>query len=136
MEYAMRAKYGLGAVDRILCGAITDDWRIYRYMHGGHAGSSENELFRYAGNKVFPNGVLEMELARPQSGGKLEIFGDTAETGEFRIAVDDSAPQVVAFDAGGKAQLDLPAGAPTVKIRLTKAPGAFYPRFRAVVTRK
>lgn len=136
MEYAMRAKYGAGAADLVVCGGITDEWRIRRYMHGGHAGDSGGELYRCAGNPVFPNGFLEMELARPAGGGTLEIFGDTAETESFRIAVDGSAPRTAKFDASGKAAFPIPAGSAAVKLRLTKAPGAGYPRFRAVVTRK
>ena len=134
MERAMRVRYASGAEDCVICGGVTDEWRIFRYMHGAHAGSEDGELFRCAGNPVFPNGFLEMELARPASGARLLVFG-SAEGGKFRIHADGPEAKEAAFDASGKAELKLPDnGASTVKIRLAKAPGAGYPRFRAVVT--
>ena len=134
VEFAMRRKYVPGTVDRILCGVITDEWRIARYMHACHANFDHGELFRYAGNTVFPNGFLEMELARPENGGKLVIHGDTTETADFRIELDGAAPVAAAFDASGVAEFPLVPGPQPVKVRLTKAPGPFYPRFRAVAT--
>ncbi|MCI5779692.1 MAG: hypothetical protein MR051_07780 [Lentisphaeria bacterium] len=133
-EFAMRRKYVPGTVDCILCGVITDEWRIARYMHACHANFDHGEFFRYAGNTVFPNGFLEMELARPANGGRLVIYGDAAETADFRIELDGKPPVAAAFDASGAAEFPLAPGAGNVRVRLTKAPGPFYPRFRAATT--
>ena len=133
-EFAMRQKYRPGTLDCAICGAITDEWRFYRYMHASHVGSSEGEFFRFAGNKVFPNGFIEVELERPENGGKVVVHGDTAETALFRIALDGKGPVDAVFDARGIAEFPVARGGKTVKVRITKAPGAFYPRIRAVAT--
>ena len=134
IETAMRKKYAAGALDCIICGAATDEWRIARYMHASHVSINNGEFFRFAGNTVFPNGYIEMELARPAANGKLVIYGDTTETADFRIEIDGSAPADAAFDKSGVAEFELAPGDAPVKVRLTKAPGTFYPRFNAVTT--
>ena len=132
IEYAMRKKYLPGTVDGIICGSITDEWRQARYMHASHAHIDETgEIFRFAGNTVFPNGFVEMELTRA---GKLVIYGSSAETDKFRITIDDGARQEAAF-INNVAEFDLPAGGKTVKVKLEKSTGSFYPRFKAVVTK-
>ena len=132
VESAMRRKYRPGTKDCIICGGITDEWRMARYMHACHVSFDNGEFFRFAGNTVFPNGFIDMELARAD---KLVLWGDTSETADFRISIDGAPAVVASFDASGKAEFPLPAGSETVKVRLTKADGAFYPRFRAVATR-
>ena len=135
IEFAMRKKYASGMTDCIICGALTDEWRMARYMHACHVSMDHGEFFRYAGNTVFPNGFIDMELTRPLNGGKLLIYGDTTETATFRIELDGSAPIETHFNTDGIAEFSVPAGNAPVKIRLSKAPGPFYPRFRAVVTK-
>ena len=132
VEFAMRQKYQPGTKDCIICGGITDEWRMARYMHACHVSFDNGEFFRFAGNTVFPNGFIDMELARAE---KLVLWGDTAETADFRLSIDGAPAVTASFDASGKAEFPLPKGPATVKVRLTKADGTFYPRFRAVATR-
>ena len=134
-EFAMRQKYRPGTLDCAICGAITDEWRFFRYMHASHVGSSDGEFYRFAGNRVFPNGFVEVELARPANGGKLSVFGDPSETAKFRISLDGGSPIDAAFDAEGVAEFPVGPGGKTVKVRISKAPGAYYPRIRAVATK-
>ena len=131
VEFAMRKKYSSNAFDSVICGVLTDEWRICRYMHASHVSLENGEFCRYAGNTVFPNGYIEMSLACPEKGGKLVIYGDTTETDEFLIDINDSGKIAAGFDQCGAAEFALPAGVKTVKIRLNKAPGIYYPRFRA-----
>lgn len=131
MESAMRQKYTVDAFDAILCGAITDEWRIKRYMHAGHATVNNGEIFRFAGNTVFPNGFLEMTVNTPSDGGILDIYGETLETADFTLEIDGIKEQKK-FSADGKVSVELPVGKESVLIRLSKAPGNGFPGFRAV----
>ena len=135
-EFAMRKKYLADAFDGILCGAITFEGRCARYMHGCHVSESKGGFYRFAGNTVFPNGYLDMALAVPEEGGKLLIYGDTEETNEFTISIDGAKGEKATFDAEGKAEFSLPAGKKDFMLRLTKAPGVFFPRFHAVIVEK
>lgn len=134
VEYAMRQKYSSNAFDGVICGGITDEWRICRYMHACHVSMENGEFFRYAGNTVFPNGYIEMTLSCPVKDGKLIIYGDTTETDAFVIEMNDSDKTVAKFNSNGIAEFAIQEGVNTVKIRLTKAAGVYYPRFRAVTT--
>ena len=134
-EFAARKEFGTGAVDCILCGSLLDEWRVARYMHSAHASVENGYPVRWAGNTVFPNGFLDMELTRPAAECSLEIYGDTEETDEFICTVDDGERKQYKFDSNGRCVIPLAAGAETVKVRVEKAPGPFYPRFRAVAVR-
>ena len=72
-----------------------------------------------------------MELKRA---GKLVIYGSSAETDKFRITIDDGARQEAVF-VNDVVEFDLPAGGDTVKVKLEKSTGSFYPRFKAVLTK-
>ena len=134
VEFSMRKKYTNNAFDSIICGVITDEWRICRYMHASHVSQENGEFFRYAGNTVFPNGYIEMTLNCPAKAGKLLIYGDTAETDKFVAEINNSGKTIASFDRNGTAELAIPSGHKTVKVRLSKAPGIHYPRFRAITT--
>ena len=129
-EFAARAKFLKTCVDGIITGGVTDDGRIARYMHGSHSGTYNGLPSRWAGNRVFPNGFLEMELGR---GKELVIYGAPEETPFFTLACDGKSIPAE-FDAEGKFTMPLPAGTQKVHVRLSKR-GAVYPRFYAVVTR-
>ena len=133
IDFAMRQKYAAGSTDCILCGTVTDEWRILRYMHSSGTGENGGELYRFAGNTVFPNGYLEMEVKAPAEGGRLVICGDTVETADFRITIDGVSQQA-AFNSDGKAEFAIAPGKEMLLIKLEKAPGKYYPRFRAVAT--
>lgn len=129
-EFAARAKFLPGCVDGIITGGLTDDWRIARYMHGSHAVLHNGLPSRWAGNRVFPNGFMEMELKR---GRELVLYGDAKETPSFILTCDGTRTEAE-MNADGVFTLPLPAGGETVKIRLEKS-GSVYPIFYAAVTR-
>ena len=129
-EYAAKRKFLPGAVDGIITGAVTDDWRIARYMHASHAALHNGLPSRWAGNRVFPNGFMEMELKR---GAELVIYGDAETTRRFTL-ICDGKRIAAAFDEKGVFALPLPAGKDTVSVRLEKE-GTVYPVFHAVITR-
>ena len=136
VEFAARQKFSAGAVDAVLCGSILDEWRVARYMHGANVSINDGYQYRWAGNTVFPNGFLGIELAKDSAGGVLEIYGDISETASFCCSVDGGVKEVMEFDGDGRCVLPLAPGGERVKVRLEKAPGSFYPRFRAVVVKK
>ncbi|MBQ7693641.1 MAG: hypothetical protein IJT50_00800, partial [Lentisphaeria bacterium] len=129
-EFAARSKFLKTCVDGIITGGVTDDGRIARYMHGSHSGTYNGLPSRWAGNRVFPNGFLEMELER---GKGLVIYGAPEETRFFTLACDGKTVPAE-FDGDGKFAMALPPGEGKVHLRLSKR-GAAYPRFYAVVTR-
>ncbi|MBR7131077.1 MAG: hypothetical protein IKC82_03685 [Lentisphaeria bacterium] len=129
VEFAMRKKYSSGCIDCIIAGGITDEWRIERYMHAAHSTVNDGEIFRFAGNTVFPNGYLKMLLKR---GSKLVIYGDTTETADFCIELDNGVKKQLSFDADNRAEIAIPAGEGDLLVKLTKAPGVIFPRFRAI----
>ena len=136
IEFAMRQKYASNCFDAVICGCLTDEWRIARSMHACHASCENGEVFRYAGNTVFPNGSMEISLSCPEKGGTLVIYGDTTETSSFGISINDAPAIEMKFNSSGIAEILLPDDRTTVKVRLVKAPGVFYPRFRAVAVKE
>ena len=136
IEFAMRKKYTPGTVDCVICGVLTDEWRIGRFMHASHVSMENGEFFRYAGNTVFPNGYIEMTLTAPAAGGKLLIYGDTSETDAFKISINGSEATECRFNRDGAAEFTLEGDLKQVRVRLTKAPGTLYPRFRAVAVKQ
>lgn len=128
-ESAARRKFLPGCRDGIIIGGLSDDWRIVRYMHASHALLHNGLPSRWAGNRVFPNGFIEMELAR---GNKLVIYGDPEETRKFMLVCDGKRIPAE-FDERGKFSLTLPSGPEKVTVRLEKN-GKVYPQFYAAVT--
>lgn len=135
VEFFMRKKYASDTRDCVICGVLTDEWRICRYMHASHVSKENGEFFRYAGNTVFPNGYIDIKLNTPGNGGKLVIYGDITETDSFNISINDSAPSTLRFKCDGSVEIPLLPGRKSVQVRLSKAPGAYYPRFRAVAVK-
>ena len=129
-EYRAKEQFLTGCVDGIITGGITDDWRIVRYMHASHAILQNGLPSRWAGNRVFPNGFIEMELDR---GDELVIFGVTEETRKFTLVCEEKR-FAAEFDEQGKFALPLSPGQNKVTVRLEKD-GKIYPRFYAVLTR-
>lgn len=125
----MRKKYAANAIDCVIAGGISDEWRIERYMHAAHATVNEGEIFRYAGNTVFPNGYLKMLVKR---GRQLVIYGDTSETADFCIMLDDGVKKQLTFDADNRVEIAIPAGEGDLLVQLSKAPGTAFPGFRAI----
>lgn len=130
-EYQARKKFLSGCVDGIIAGGLTDDWRIHRYMHASHAALHNGLPARRAGNSVFPNGFLEMELKR---GTELVIAGAPDVTRNFTLLCDGKRMDCE-LDDDGIFTMPLPSSEKNVSIRLEKS-GPVYPLFHAVFTRK
>ena len=119
----MRRKYRPGTLDCAICGAITDEWRFYRYMHASHVGSSDGEFYRFAGNRVFPNGFIEVEW-NTKNASAIEIKLLPGEADEAKITVD-GASSICRADKCGV--ITLPStGKDKTTLRIEKT-GKFYP---------
>ena len=130
-EYKARQQFLSDCVDGLVTGGLADDWRIARSMHASHAILSNGLPSRWAGNRVFPNGFIEMELKRSD---KLLIYGDAAETRDFTLTCDGERIAAT-MDEDGLFSMPLPPNGKNVVIRLEKR-GKIYPRFYAVKTVK
>ena len=129
-EYAAKEKFLIDCEDGIIIGGITDDWRIVRYMHASHAILHNGLPARWAGNRVFPNGFIEMELKR---GEGLFIYGDPGETRKFSL-ICDGKRIAAAFDDNGIFIMPLQLERKKVSVRFEKD-GSVYPVLYAVVTK-
>lgn len=108
------------AVDSLVFGAISQDGRCGRYMHGSHAFLENGRLFRYVGNPVFPNGFLEFTLRPPQPGRYRLVL---EAQGRLRLTVNGEAS---VHAIAGRLSLPLPEGE-TYSIVLHKE-GADFPK--------
>ncbi|MBQ9804840.1 MAG: hypothetical protein IJW35_08360 [Lentisphaeria bacterium] len=131
-ECAARKKFFTDCVDGIILGGIYDDYRMYRYMHGSHSVLRNGLPGRWAGNRVFPNGFIEVTVKR---GDDLYIYGDISETREFVVCIDGDHRIYARFNDEGCWKLPVGADTETMTLRLEKS-GSEYPMFYAVVTRK
>ena len=130
-EYAAKEKFLTGCEDGVIVGGITDDWRIACYKHASHAALHNGLTSRWAGNQVFPNGFIEMDLKR---GGELVIFGAPEVSHEFSL-ICDGRRMNAKFDDNGRFVLALLPPDQNVSVRLEKN-GSDYPVFHAIVTRE
>ncbi len=126
-----------GMVDFVVCGGLLDDIRVVRYMHASHARLMDGRPARLAGNRVFPNGFIEVRLAVPTDGNaRLVIQGDAGAGREFRLIID-GADQVARFGHRGESEIAVvPAegrGAGTVDVRIQKL-GTDYPAIFGIGT--
>ncbi|MBQ7208627.1 MAG: hypothetical protein IJS01_12590 [Lentisphaeria bacterium] len=135
-EFSARDRYAPGTCDCVVCGGLADDWRCGRYMHGSHARLLNGFPVRYAGNRVFPNGFIDLELVCPGEAAEV-LFRSDPEAEEKRFSVEiDGVRRDCVFDAEGFCTLDATPREGLVKIRLAKAPGADYPSFRVVAAKQ
>ncbi len=125
-EYCSRSRYPK-AFDLVITGGITDEYRIGRYMHASHSTLKNSVPMRWAGNRIFPNGFIELELKRPADGYIL-IVGESP----YFTATLDGVRHECRFDENGHCQLPVPAGQGAIKLRLEKAGGEIYPEIQAV----
>lgn len=63
------------AIDLVIPGAVTDEWRCGRYMHACHAILKDGRPCRIVGNPVFPNGTLTLEMAGTSTPSELLLKG-------------------------------------------------------------
>jgi hypothetical protein len=130
-EWAERAAWRAypGIVDAVVCGGIGDDFRVRRYMHASHAQLIRGRPARAAGNRVFPNGFIECELAVPPARPfQLMIRGDRGSSAGFRLTVD-GVSRAVDYDADGAYEQRFATAAAAggkITVRIEKA-GADYP---------
>ena len=80
IERGMRRKFENDdrVFDFVIAGGIYDDNRVARAMHGSYPETKKDVVVRYAGNRVFPNGTVSVELKAPQSAEiavELELDG-------------------------------------------------------------
>ena len=129
-EFAAWRKFRPGTVDCVICGAISNDWRCGRYMHASHAMLENGLPVRIIGNRVFPNGFVDMELTRPAKGGKIRFYGCDKFSPDFIVTVDGKRNQCK-FDSTWQCELPVAAGDGICKVRLEKC-GSDYPAFHAV----
>jgi hypothetical protein len=125
-EFAARTDKELdGAVDFIIPGAITDEWRCERAMHACHAILKNGRPCRIVGNQVFPNGTLGFTLEGNDDPIVLYLKG----YGSFNITVNGrnsfnavlNGTQKFALNCTGK-----------VHIKLSRNGGTDYPEIFAV----
>ncbi len=105
-------------IDAIVCGAVTDDFRLGRYMHGSYARLENGVPVQQVANGVFPNGFVEVEFDVPVSGGKLVLFSLPEARTAFRCRVENRRLNG-AFGEGGRWECPLSGG--RVKVRIEKA---------------
>jgi hypothetical protein len=131
----MRQKYLAGAIDGILPGAISDEWRIWRYMHASHAAENDGELFRYAGNTVFPNGELHMKLLSAPGAEILDFYGESSAAAKFALQLNGKEFELE-FDENNHASIPLKNYSGELQLVLRKSgSSADFPAFKAVCVR-
>jgi hypothetical protein len=116
-----------GVLDIIFFGALTDEWRIRRYMHASHSVLHDGRPSRIVGNRIFPNGYLEFSFNAPVYSNLLlvlEVDPDSAPS--LLITVDGCSH--LAGTGNGTVHLQIESGRKgSLLIRLEKH-GVFYPR--------
>ncbi len=116
-----------GVSDVIPFGAITDEWRVRRYMHASHSHLHNGRPARIVANRVFPNGYIEFELkAPPTPQAKLILEADPQSARSLKITVNDQSQTVRLTN--GLVEISVKTnGKKTLLVRLEKA-GPDYPR--------
>ncbi len=122
-----------GLCDAIICGSITDDHRVQRYMHASHAMLIDGRPARAAGNRVFPNGFIQCDLSCPAApGGVLIVQGAFSKSRGLRLIVNGETRDVE-YTADGTYTCALPEGRKAVTVRIQKT-GAEYPWIHGLAT--
>lgn len=117
-----------GMVDFVVCAGIGHDARVRRYMHASHGFLVDGRLARAAGNRVFPNGFFECDLATPAQGDfQILINGHRAQSPGFLLTVDGHRVHATYDEEGCFVYPAVRvAHNPTVTVRVQKL-GAHYP---------
>ncbi|MBQ9338202.1 MAG: hypothetical protein IJS14_13000 [Lentisphaeria bacterium] len=121
-EQSLRRAMRPGSLDLVLPGSFGDQWRVFRYMHASHSGLVDGVPVRYAGNPVFPNGFIEVELAC-EPGGMIEIRLLPGCAAECKLTLNGKAGRT-AVPADGIVRI--PAEAAKTTLRIEKS-GSEYP---------
>lgn len=117
IERTMRQKLEMetDVVDFVLPGGIYDDNRVARAMHGAYSETKADRVVRHAGNRVFPNGTVAVEL-KATAVADIEVMLDP--DGPQNCAVRKAWTNGVWFVSVGK------------------APGGGYPAVLAISARE
>ncbi len=119
-----------GAVDFIIPGAITDEWRCERAMHACHAILANGRPCRIIGNQVFPNGTLGFELDGKDEPVKLYLNG----RGGFTVVINGKDKFDTVLDGPAEFPLDCTG---KIHIELSRNGGSDYPElFAAALFKK
>ena len=134
-EFSIRKAWSNPAlVDLVVCGAIGDEWRIGRYMHASHTISRDGRPSRVVGNRLFPNGYIEIKINMPASGGGLiKIKGSTAASAGFKAAVN-GGKHCCRYDQNGIAAI--PCNENGACLLTIEKDGAEYPEIEVIATFK
>jgi hypothetical protein len=124
-----------GVVDYVVCGGLLDDIRVDRPMHASHARLINGRPVRFVGNRVFPNGSIEMRLRQPVGrAARLVVLGEAGGTRQFKVEIN-GVTRTATFSSAGEFTCDLEPAATTADIivRIQKQ-GADYPAVYGVGT--
>ena len=123
-ERALRAELAPGSIDLIIPGGFGDHYRIYRYMHASHAELRDGVPVRYAGNTVFPNGFIEVDLnTATASAVEIKLLSGSADKARITLAGQTS---ICHANADGVIALPIRGQAHTV-IKIEKADKTYPP---------
>jgi hypothetical protein len=114
------------ALDLIVCGSLSDEWRTGRYQHGSKTVIHNRRLGREIGNRVFPNGFIETILVVPpnKTATKLLIEGVVNVAKKLKITINNRVI-IAHFDNMGRYSLNI-SEVGKLKIKLEKH-GSNYP---------
>lgn len=116
-------------IDFAICGGITDEWRIGRYMHASHSGLRDGVPFRTVANRVFPNGFINIKLDNPAAGKCLvKVKGNPTASEAFKITVNGKSSDCF-FDKNGYASIA--AEGRIIDVKIEKS-GVKYPEINAI----
>ncbi|HRU05956.1 MAG TPA: hypothetical protein P5137_09300 [Candidatus Brocadiia bacterium] len=127
-EFAERREWSRrpGVADFVVCGGLTDDWRLERMMHGSHATIEQGRPARIVGNRLFPNGYLALRLRRPAGKeARVIVRGEPRRSAGLRVVVDGKGYEL-RYGPDGMAEVPAPNATPWVDVRLEKS-GREYP---------
>jgi hypothetical protein len=111
----------------VLPGSFGDQYRVYRYMHASHSLLKDGVPVRYAGNTVFPNGFIEVEL-QSVPGGQIDIHLRAGEVFEVKITVNGHSERYSVPENG---IITLTSDASQTILRIGKS-GTAYPGVTAI----
>ncbi|MBE6358500.1 MAG: hypothetical protein E7057_04545 [Lentisphaerae bacterium] len=113
--------------DIVLPGSFGDQYRVYRYMHASHSLLKNGVPVRYAGNTVFPNGFIEVEL-QSVPGGVIDIHLCAGEVSEVKITLNGRCER---YSVPANGVITLTGDAPQTILRIGKS-GTAYPGVIAI----
>ena len=127
-EQGLRKKLApAGTVDMVLPGSFGDQYRVFRYMHASHSLLIDGVPVRYAGNTVFPNGFIEVEL-ESVPGGNIDVYLRAGEVSEVKITVNGRCERYPVPESG---VIALASDTQQTTVRIEKS-GTSYPGVVAI----